>query len=150
MTRLVGESGIFSFSFIFSLNSSALDHSAAAPPANASSEIYFQLNWFDQNGNLINDASYQSRRMPGSKLFEAFSIVTFTPTKEHHNATLKCTAWNEASDNLKPATVRLHVQYAPSVTVTPVKPGMVEEGHEVNPLIPIGFEQIGSVPITNA
>ncbi len=70
--------------------------------------------------------------MPDSKLFEAFSVVSFTPTKDYHNATLKCQGWNEASDNLKPAMVRLHVQYAPSVTVTPVKPGMVEEGQEVN------------------
>ena len=59
-------------------------------------------------------------------------MVSFTPTKDHNNATLKCQAWNEAADNLKPATVRLHVLYAPSVTVTPVKPGMVQEGQEVS------------------
>ena len=69
--------------------------------------------------------------MPNSKLFEAFSVVSFTPTKEHNNNSLKCQAWNEAAENLRPATVRLHVQYAPSVTVTPVKPGMIEEGQEV-------------------
>ncbi len=32
---------------------------------------------------------------------------------------------------MRPATIKLHVLYAPSVTVTPVKPGMVEEGQEV-------------------
>lgn len=89
-----------------------------------------KINWFDHNGNLINDASYQSRRMSNSKLFEAYSVVSFTPTKDHHNVSLRCQAWNEAADSLKPATVRLHVQYAPSVTVTPVRPGMVEEGQE--------------------
>ena len=93
---------------------------------------FFQIHWFDQNGNLINDASYQSKLMPGSKLFEAYSVVSFTPTKDHNNVSLKCQAWNEAAENLKPATVRLHVLYAPSVTVTPVKPGMVQEGQEVS------------------
>jgi hypothetical protein len=52
--------------------------------------LLFQINWFDQNGNLISDASYQSKRMANSKLFEAYSVVSFTPTKDHNNVSLKC------------------------------------------------------------
>ena len=43
----------------------------------------------------------------------------------------RCEAWNEAADNLRPALARLFVQYAPSVTVTPVRPGMIQEGDKV-------------------
>ena len=69
--------------------------------------------------------------MPDSKLFEARSVMTFTPRREHHNATFKCEAWNEAANNLRPALARLFVQYAPSVTVTQTRPGMVQEGDKV-------------------
>jgi hypothetical protein len=50
----------------------------------------FQINWFDQHGNLMNDASYQSRMMHNSSVFEAYSVVSFTPTKDHNNASLRC------------------------------------------------------------
>jgi hypothetical protein len=91
-----------------------------------------QINWYDNHGNLVNDATYRSTRMRDSKLFEARSSMTFTPRKEHHNQTFRCEAWNEAGDNLRPALARLFVQYAPSVTVTPVRPGMVQEGDKVH------------------
>jgi len=87
-----------------------------------------KINWYDQRGNLINDATYRSFKMRDSKLFEARSVMTFTPRREDHNATFRCEAWNEAADNLRPALARLFVQYAPSVTVTPVRPGMIQEG----------------------
>ena len=93
--------------------------------------VVFQINWYDQHGNLINDATYRSVKMRDSKLFEARSTMTFTPKREHHNATFRCEAWNEAADNLRPALARLFVQYAPSVTVTPVRPGMIQEGDKV-------------------
>ena len=91
----------------------------------------FQINWYDHHGNLVNDATYRSYRMRDSKLFEARSQMTFTPRREHHNQTFRCEAWNEAGDNLRPAVARLFVQYAPSVTVTPVRPGMIQEGDKV-------------------
>ena len=69
--------------------------------------------------------------MRDSKTFEARSSIRFTPRKEHHNQTYRCEAWNEAGDNLRPALARLFVEYAPSVTVTPVRPGMIQEGDKV-------------------
>jgi hypothetical protein len=48
----------------------------------------------------MNDASYISRKMRDSKLFEAVSMVKIIPTKEHHNVSLRCHAWNEAAENL--------------------------------------------------
>ena len=69
--------------------------------------------------------------MRDAKTFEARSVMTFTPRREHHNATFRCEAWNEAANDLRPAYARLFVQYAPSVTVTPVRPGMIQEGDKV-------------------
>ncbi len=57
--------------------------------------------------------------------------MTFTPRRDHHNATFRCEAWNEAANNLRPALARLFVEYAPTVTVTPVRPGMIQEGAKV-------------------
>ena len=93
--------------------------------------FFFQINWYDHHGNLVNDATYKSFRMRDSKTFEARSSIRFTPRKEHHNQTYRCEAWNEAGDNLRPALARLFVEYAPSVTVTPVRPGMIQEGDKV-------------------
>ena len=95
---------------------------------------------------MINDATYRSFKMPDSKLFEARSVMTFTPRREHHNATFKCEAWNEAANNLRPALARLFVQYAPSVTVTQTRPGMVQEGDKV---MYIGVEFFLKVPFKN-
>ena len=100
----------------------------------------FQINWYDHHGNLVNDATYRSYRMRDSKLFEARSQMTFTPRREHHNQTSRCEAWNEAGDNLRPALARLFVQYAPSVTVTPVRPGMIQEGDKVTKKAEIKFK----------
>ena len=66
--------------------------------------------------------------------------MTFTPRREHHNQTFRCEAWNEAGDNLRPALARLFVQYAPSVTVTPVRPGMIQEGDKVTKKAEIKFK----------
>ena len=58
----------------------------------------------------------------------------------------RCEAWNEAANNLRPALARLFVQYAPSVTVTPVRPGMIQEGDKV--ISKDGFEaRVGTVEL---
>ena len=45
----------------------------------------FQLNWYDDENNLINDASsYNTKRMGDGKLFEASSTIVITPTRDHH------------------------------------------------------------------
>ena len=72
--------------------------------------------------------------MPQIRLFKFFAIFMH-----------RCEATNEADslllhgDRLEfdsrrmrpPAEVTLFVQYAPSVTVTPTRPGMVQEGDKV-------------------
>jgi hypothetical protein len=103
-----------------------------------------KLTWYDSANNLINDeSSYDTKIMEGmGKLFEATSTIRITPTRDHHNTTFRCEATNEADnlstegDNLDfhpenfrpPAEVTLLVQYAPSVSVQPIRPGMVQEG----------------------
>lgn len=94
--------------------------------------LSFQINWFDHLGNLVSDATFYTKRMSeDTKLFESHSIISFIPTLEHHNTTYRCEAWNEAGSDLRPASVRLNVKYSPSVTVEPVRPGLIREGDEV-------------------
>ena len=65
---------------------------------------------------MINDVRYETTLIGNTKLFEATSTITLRPTKEMHNATFSCEAWNEAGD--KPlAYTRVEVSYAPSVTI---------------------------------
>ena len=72
--------------------------------------------------------------------------MTFVPRREHHNATFRCEAWNEAANNLRPALARLFVQYAPSVTVTPVRPGMIQEGDKVISKDGFGLTKVANFP----
>ena len=94
-----------------------------------------EMSWFDQDGELINGASYKSELVEdvmGVASFRVSSTVRVTPTKRLHNASYRCETWNVAG-KARPASVRFDVRYSPSVTVTMVRPvgGMAREGEKV-------------------
>ena len=97
-----------------------------------SSFIYvsLQISWFDENNSLIPTATYTSSRREGEKLFSASSTITVHPTKQLHNKTYQCEAWNDAGGT-RPALVRFNVKYSPSVTVKPIRHGRAREGEKV-------------------
>ena len=87
------------------------------------------MSWEGPDGRLINKARYDSRmtnmsdpRCGTVSVYDAVSAVTFTPTKLLHNKTFTCEAWNLAGKT-RATTVRLDVQYSPSVFVLSARPG---------------------------
>lgn len=95
-----------------------------------------EITWIDGLGNVIQDGiEYMSQQMENSKLFEARSVLKFTPKKEHHNTTFTCQAQNTADRTYKSAKISLEVKFAPKVTVSVISNtlgnGRIPEGAEV-------------------
>ncbi|XP_070492966.1 irregular chiasm C-roughest protein isoform X2 [Chironomus tepperi] len=95
-----------------------------------------EITWIDGHGNVIQEGiEYMSQQMENSKLFEARSILKFTPKKDHHNTTISCQAQNTADRTYKSAKVKVDVKFAPKVIVSVVSNtlgnGRIPEGAEV-------------------
>lgn len=95
-----------------------------------------EITWIDGHGNVIqNGIEYMSQQMENSKLFEARSILKFTPKKEQHNTTITCQAQNTADRTYKSTKIKIDVKFAPKVTVSVVSNtlgnGRIPEGAEV-------------------
>lgn len=89
--------------------------SRAKPPA--------ELIWSDAIGNVTTDRVKSfHRRLDNSSLVETRSILMVSGSKDLHNTTITCTAWNEALDHLqsmtvKPARVKIQVDGPPEVDI---------------------------------
>lgn len=95
-----------------------------------------EITWIDGFGNVITQGiEYMHYQMENSKLFEARSILKFTPKKEHHNTTFTCQAQNTADRTYKSARLKLEVKFAPKVIVSVISGalanGRIQEGAEV-------------------
>jgi hypothetical protein len=95
-----------------------------------------EITWIDGLGNVISDGiEYMSHQMENSKLYEARSVLKFTPKKEHHNTTFTCQAQNTADRTYKSARIALEVKFAPKVTVSVISNtlgnGRIPEGAQV-------------------
>lgn len=95
-----------------------------------------EITWIDGLGNVISKGiEYMHQQTDNSKLFEARSILKFTPKKEHHNTTFSCQAQNTADRTYKSARLRLEVKFAPKVNVEVISGalvgGRIAEGTEV-------------------
>jgi hypothetical protein len=95
-----------------------------------------EITWIDGHGNVIQDGiEYMSQQIENSKLYEARSVLKFTPKKEHHNTTIMCQAQNTADRTYKSAKIKIEVKFAPKVTVSVVSNtlgnGRIPEGAEV-------------------
>ncbi|KAL7029347.1 hypothetical protein ACKWTF_006201 [Chironomus riparius] len=95
-----------------------------------------EITWIDGHGNVIQDGiEYMSQQMENSKLFEARSVLKFTPKKDHHNTIITCQAQNTADRTYKSAKLKIDVKFAPKVTVSVVsntlENGRIPEGAEV-------------------
>ena len=93
-----------------------------------------RVNWFDAGQRLMNSVRYESVQMADSRLFEASSVLSLRPTRNMHNATFSCEAWNSVSEKMGlviPAAVtRLEVKYSPDVQVVAVRQGVPKEGEK--------------------
>lgn len=80
-----------------------------------------QITWIDGLGNVVTkrspnlDVQYSVEQLPESRLFNAKSLLTIRPKKEHHNTTFICQAQNTADRTYQSAKIRLFVKYAPKV-----------------------------------
>ncbi len=95
-----------------------------------------EITWIDGLGNVIQDGiEYMSHQMENSKLYEARSVLKFTPKKEHHNTTFTCQAQNTADRTYKSAKISFEVKFAPKVTVSVISNtlgnGRIPEGAQV-------------------
>ncbi|XP_065202848.1 irregular chiasm C-roughest protein-like isoform X2 [Planococcus citri] len=76
-----------------------------------------EIIWIDGSNNVVtNHAESKFEELP-NRLVISRSILRITPKKEHHNTTFACQAQNTAERTPQSAKIKLHVKYAPKVTV---------------------------------
>lgn len=87
-----------------------------------------QITWIDGFGTVLTQGiSYRLEPATDMRRFTARSVLRVTPTKEMHDRTVVCQAQNTVDKAYRTAAIRLHVQYAPKVTVTVVN-GALDSG----------------------
>ncbi|XP_076032855.1 irregular chiasm C-roughest protein-like isoform X2 [Oratosquilla oratoria] len=89
------------------------------------------VHWLDGSAEIKEGIEVIKTPMSDGKRVDVQAVLTFTPTRHHHNQTLTCLTHNPALNTPLTTTINVSVEYPPEVDLK-FTPAVLEEGIETS------------------